>query len=139
MYRLLEMTYDGIKETQAIREYKTQNTLEGNFEEKYGTNMENNSDALLIGLDDIGNALYTGKTGSHEFQPRLFDAKTTNKEVANLAKYDTVDICHARFHKKKGEAINDDASKQIVLRGFDGNGETLDYCHWVRAHVPVIE
>ena len=138
MFRLLEITYDGTKESQAIYPYEDAVTLEGDYESKLGQAMLNNTDELLIALDNIGKALFSGKVGSHDFAPRLFEAKTTTEEVADLAKYDDENTLHARFHTKKGAAIKNTDVKQEVLFGF-ANTAQLEYCQWVRPIIPVAE
>lgn len=139
MYRLIELTYDGTKESQAIYPYESIDALEGDYESKLGQAMLSNSEELLIGLDNIGTVLFIGKVGEHEYSPRLYEAKYTDEEIVDLAKYDDVNTAHARFHTKKGAAIKNAAVRQEVLYGFDGNGNQLDYCHWVRSIEPTAE
>lgn len=136
MYRLIELTYSDNKEEQAIYPFKTNDALEGEYESKLGTNMESNIDCILIGLDNIGTVLFSAKVGEHEFSPRLYEAKYTTDEAIDLAKYDTVELASARFHKKKGTAIKDNTCKQKVLVAFDGNGSVFESCHWVRTIEP---
>ena len=138
MYRLLEITFANDKESQAIYSYDSKDALEGNYESKLGQAMLNSADELLIGLNNVGVVLFRGKVGEHVFLPRLYEAKTApNKdtgvieEVVDLAKYDDENTAHARFHTKKGAAINSGTCRQEVLYGFDGNGNQLDYCHWM--------
>lgn len=135
MYRLIEISYTD-KESQAIYPFETKDALEGEYETKLGTNMENSIDSILIGLDNIGIVLFSAKVGEHEFAPRLYDAKYTDEEVVDLTKYDTKEIASARFHKKKGSAIKNDACRQAVLVAFDGNGSVFESCHWVRTTEP---
>jgi len=134
MYRLIELTYTNDKEAQAIYPFETKDALEGEYEDKLGTNMLANTDCILIGLDNIGTVLFSAKTGEHEFASRLYEAKYTEEETVDLAKQDTVEIASARFHKKKGAAIKDDTCRQEVLVAFDGNGGVVEYCHWVRSY-----
>lgn len=136
MYRLIEIIYENDKESQALYPFETKDALEGEYETKLGTNMENNTDCILVGLDNIGTVLFTAKTGEHEFSPRLYEAKSTSEEVVDLAKYDTVELTSARFHKKKGAAIKNDACVQEVLVAFDGNASVFEQCHWVRTIEP---
>jgi hypothetical protein len=132
MFRLIELNYAGDKESQAIYPFETRDALEGEYEDKLGTNMLANTDCILIGLDDIGTVLFRAKTGEHEFSPRLYEAKYTTEEVVDLAKQDTVEIASGRFHKKKGAAIKSANCKQEVLVAFDGNAIVFESCHWVR-------
>lgn len=132
MYRLLEITYED-KEIQAIYPFDTKDALEGEYEDKLGTNMLANIECILIGLDNIGTILFSSKVGAYEFAPRLYEAKYTDGEAVDLAKYDTKEIASARFHKKKGAAIKSADCKQEVLLAFDGNGNQFEYCHWVRS------
>lgn len=133
MFRLIELNYSNEKESQAIYPFETKDALEGEYETKLGTNMEANIDSVLIGVDNIGAVLFSAKVGEHEFSPRLYEAKYVEEEAVDLAKYDTVEIASARFHKKKGAAIKDATCKQEVLVAFDGNGGTFEHCHWVRS------
>ena len=136
MYRLIELSYSNEKESQAIYPFDTKDALEGEYETKLGTNMEANVESVLIGLDNIGAVLFNAKVGEHEFSPRLYEAKYTEEEAVDLAKYDTVELASARFHKKKGAAIKDNNCKQEVLLAIDGNGNQFEYCHWVRSIEP---
>ena len=136
MYRLIELNYTGDKESQALYPFETKDALEGEYEDKLGTNMLANTDCLLIGLDNIGTVLFSTKVGEHEFSPRLYEAKYTTEEVVDLAKQDTVEIASARFHKKKGAAIKSADCKQEVLVAFDGNASVFESCHWVRTIEP---
>lgn len=136
MYRLIELSYISDKESQAIYPFETKDALEGEYESKLGTNMEANVECILIGLDNIGTVLFSARVGEHEFSPRLYEAKYTDEEVVDLAKYDTVELAIARFHKKKGSAIKDDACRQEVLVAFDGNASVFESCHWVRTIEP---
>lgn len=138
MYRLIELNYTGDKESQALYPFETKDALEGEYEDKLGTNMLANIDCILIGVDNIGTVLFSAKTGEHEFSPRLYEAKTTIEEAVDLSKYDTVEMASARFHKKKGAAIKDDTCKQEVLLAIDGNAGIFEYCHWVRSAEPTI-
>ena len=104
--------------------------------------MLNNTDELLIALDNIGKvvvcpdgAVLSAKYGEHEFSPRLYECKTTDVETPDVAKYDNEATLHARFHTKKGAAIKNSAVKQEVLFGFVNNSQ-VEYCQWVRP-VPV--
>lgn len=132
MYRLIELSYTNDKESQALYPFETKDALEGEFEDKLGTNMLGNIDCILIGVDNIGTVLFSAKTGTHEFAPRLYEAKYTTEEVVDLSKQDTVETASARFHKKKGSAIKNADCKQEVLVAFDGNANVFEYCHWVR-------
>lgn len=136
MYRLIELNYTGDKESQALYPFETKDALEGEYEDKLGTNMLANTDCILMGLDNIGNVLFNAKVGEHVFAPRIYEAKTTTEEVVDLARQDTVEIASARFHKKKGAAIKDVNCKQEVLVVFDGNGSVFESCHWVRTIEP---
>lgn len=138
MFRLIELSYTNEKESQAIYPFETKDALEGEYESKLGTNMEANIDSILIGVDNIGAVLFSAKVGEHEFSPRLYEAKYTTDEAVDLAKYDTVELTSARFHKKKGAAIKDDTCRQEVLVAFDGNASVFEYCHWVRSYEPII-
>ena len=135
MHRLIELNYTD-KEVQAIYPFETKDALEGEYEDKLGTNMLSNTDCILIGLDNIGNVLFNAKVGEHEFSPRLYEAKYTTEEVVDLSKQDTVETASGRFHKKKGAAIKDANCKQEVLVVFDGNGSVFERCHWVRTIEP---
>lgn len=140
MLRLLEITFADNKESQAIYSYDTMDALEGSFETKLGQAMLNSTDELLIGLNNVGVVIFSGKVGEHVFLPRLYEAKTTtasSEEAVDLAKYDDENTAHARFHTKKGAAINSGTCTQEVLYGFDGNGNYLDYCHWMPKPSPV--
>ena len=139
MYRLIELSYTNEKESQAFYPFETHDALEGEYEDKLGTNMENNTECILIGLDNIGTVLFSAKVGEHEFSPRLYEAKYTDEEAVDLAKYDTMELTSARFHKKKGAAIKNAACRQEVLVAFDGNGTQFEYCHWVRTLKPTEE
>lgn len=136
MYRLIEITYENDKESQALYPFDTQDALEGEYEDKLGTNMLANTDCLLIGLDNIGTVLFSAKTGTHEFAPRLYEAKYTTEEAVDLAKQDTVELASGRFHKKKGAAIKSADCRQEVLVAFDGNANVFESCHWVRTIEP---
>ena len=136
MYRLIELNYTADKESQALYPFETKDALEGEYEDKLGTNMLSNTDCLLIGVDNIGNVLFSAKVGEHEFAPRLYEAKYTTDEAVDLAKYDTVELASARFHKKKGAAIKDANCRQEVLVAFDGNANVFESCHWVRTIEP---
>lgn len=136
MYRLIELNYTEGKESQALYPFETQDALEGEYEDKLGTNMLASIPCILIGFDNIGTVLFSAKVGEHEFSPRLYEAKTTTEEVVDLAKYDTTEIASARFHKKKGAAIKDTDCKQEVLVAFDGDANVFEYCHWVRTIEP---
>lgn len=145
MFRLIEITFANDKESQAIYPYDNVIDLEGDYESKLGQAMLNNTDELLIALDNIGrvvlgsnNAQLSAKVGSHDFAPRLYEVKTTTEEVADLAKYDDENTLHARFHTKKGAAIKNTDVKQEVLFGF-ANTAQLEYCQWVRPITPVVE
>lgn len=137
MYRLIELTYTGDKESQALYPFETKDTLEGEYEDKLGTNMLANTDCILIGLDNIGNVLFNAKVGGHEFAPRLYEAKYTTEEVVDLSRQDTVEVASGRFHKKKGAAIKSADCRQEVLVAFDGNGAVFESCHWVRTIEPI--
>lgn len=137
MYRLIEITYTNDKESQALYPFETQDALEGEYEDKLGTNMLGNIDCILLGLDNIGTVLFSAKTGEHEFSPRLYEAKYTTEEAVDLAKQDTVEIASGRFHKKKGAAIKNVDCKQEVLVAFDGNANVFEQCHWVRPIEPI--
>lgn len=136
MYRLIELSYASDKESQALYPFETKDALEGEYEDKLGTNMLANLDCLLIGLDNIGTVLFSAKVGEHEFSPRLYEAKYTSEEVVDLSKQDTVKIASGRFHKKKGAAIKSVDCKQEVLVAFDGNANVFESCHWVRTIEP---
>lgn len=136
MYRLIELNYTGDKESQALYPFETKDALEGEFEDKLGTNMLGNIDCILIGVDNIGKVLFSAKTGTHEFAPRLYEAKTVATEEVDLAKYDTVEIASGRFHKKKGAAIKSVDCRQEVLVAFDGNASVFESCHWVKTIEP---
>lgn len=138
MFRLIELSYTNDKEAQAIYPFETKDALEGEYESKLGTNMEANVECILIGLDNIGTVIFSAKVGEHEFSPRLYEAKYLNEEVVDLAKYDTVELTRAKFHRKKGAAIKDDTCRQEVLVAFDGNASVFEYCHWVRSVEPEI-
>lgn len=138
MLRLIELTLNGEKEVQAIYPFESKDALEGDYEFKLGTAMENNTDEMLIGLDNVGEVLFSARVGDHAFAPRLYEAKYTTEEEVDLKKYDTVDTLRAKFHKIKGSAIKNDAVKQEILRGFDENGNSVEYCQWVRTVEPVI-
>lgn len=132
MFRLIELSYTNDKEAQAIYPFETKDALEGEYEDKLGTNMLANTDCILIGVDNIGTVLFSAKTGEHEFSPRLYEAKYTTEEAVDLSKQDTVETASGRFHKKKGAAIKSADCKQEVLLAFDGNASVFEYCHWVR-------
>lgn len=136
MFRLIELNYTGDKESQALYPFETKDALEGEFEDKLGTNMLANTDCILIGLDNIGTILFSAKTGAHEFAPRLYEAKTTTEEAVDLTKQDTVEIASGRFHKKKGAAIKSADCRQEVIVAFDGNANVFESCHWVRTIEP---
>lgn len=136
MFRLIELSYTNDKEAQAIYPFETKDALEGEYESKLGTNMEANIDCILIGLDNIGTVLFSAKVGEHEFSPRLYEAKYLNEEVVDLAKYDTVELTSAKFHRKKGAAIKNTDCRQEILVAFDGNGGVFENCHWVRTIEP---
>lgn len=136
MFRLIELNYTGDKESQALYPFETKDALEGEYEDKLGTNMLANTDCILIGVDNIGTVLFSAKTGEHEFAPRLYEAKYTTEEAVDLAKQDTVEIASGRFHKKKGSAIKSADCKQEVLIAFDGNANVFESCHWVRTIEP---
>ena len=151
MFRLLEITFENDKESQAIYSYDDVVSLQGSYESKLGQAMLNGTGIILIGLDEDGkiahgadNASLNTKYGEHTFSPRLYEAKTApNKdtgvieEVVDLAKYDDENTAHARFHTKKGAAINNNDVSKEVLYGFDGEGKELDYCKWERPSAPV--
>lgn len=142
MYRLIEVTYTNNKESQAIYPHDDAVTLEADFETKLGQAMLNNTDELLICLDNIGkvvkgsnDASLSAKHGTHSFSPRLYECKTSNTEEADVSKYDDENTLHARFHTKKGAAMNDVTVKQEVLFGFV-NDTQVEYCQWVRPVEP---
>jgi hypothetical protein len=136
MYRLIEITYENDKESQAHYPFETKDALEGEYEDKLGTNMLANTDCILIGVDNIGTILFNAKVGEHEFAPRLYEAKYTTEEAVDLAKQDTVELASGRFHKKKGAAIKSADCRQEVLVAFDGNASVFESCHWVRTIEP---
>lgn len=138
MYRLIEITFSNDKESQAIYPYDDIVALEAEYESKLGQAMLNNTDELLIALDNIGKVVegsnktpLSAKHGSHNFAPRLYECKTTDVETPDVAKYDNEATLHARFHTKKGAAMKDNAVKQEVLFGFVNNSQ-VEYCQWVR-------
>lgn len=136
MFTLIEISYANEKESQALYPFETQDAIEGEYEDKLGTNMLANTDCILIGLDNIGKVLFSAKVGEHEFLPRLYEAKYTTEEAVDLAKCDTVEVASGRFHKKKGAAIKKADCKQEVLVAFDGNANVFERCHWVRTIEP---
>lgn len=138
MLRLVEITFTNDKETQAIYPYEDRISLEAAYETKLGQAMLSNTDELLIALDNIGkvvigsnDASLASKVGSHSFAPRLYEAKTTDTEEVDITKYDEEATLHARFHTKKGAAMNNADVKQEVLVGFV-NTNIVEYCQWVR-------
>jgi len=141
MFRIIQVVKNTSdeKEVQSTYEYNDEITAKGEYETKLGNNMKSDaySDVLMIFLDNEGDILDSAKIGDHEFQPRLFEVKVTDEEVASLAKYDTKDLVVANFHSKWGAAIKNDAVKAEMLRGFDGNGGTLAFTYWVRPLSPI--
>jgi hypothetical protein len=136
MNRLIEITFDNDKEIQALYPYESKDALEGDFEYKLGVAMEANADKILVGIDNTGSIIFMAKTGDHVFSPRLYEAKYTNEEQVNLAKYDSEEQLHARFHNKKGAAIKNLSVIHEVLVGLNGAGNVIESCNWVRTYEP---
>lgn len=136
MFRLIQIVKNTSdeKEVQSTYDYEDGIEAKGEYETKLGNNMKSDlyTAVLMILLDNEGDIVDQCKVGDHEFQPRLFEVKVTNEEVATLAKYETVAEVSANFHSKWGSAIKNNQVKAEMLRGFDGNGGTIEFTYWVR-------
>lgn len=136
MFRLIQIVKNTSdeKEVQSTYEYEDGIEAKGEYETKLGNAMKSDlyTAVLMILLDNEGDIVDQCKVGDHVFQPRLFEVKVTNEEVATLAKYDTVAEVSANFHSKWGAAIKNNNVIAEMLRGFDGNGGTIEFTYWVR-------
>ena len=154
MFRLIQVVKNTSdeKEVQSTYEYEDGIEAKGEYETKLGNAMKSDlySAVLMILLDNEGDIVDKCKydkpvdpTPSEEgeepqedvkysFQPRLFEVKVADEEVATLAKYESVAEVSANFHSKLGAAIKNSKVKAEMLRGFDGNGGTIEFTYWVR-------
>ena len=154
MFRLIQIVKNTSdeKEVQSIYEYEDGIEAKGEYETKLGNNMKSDlyTAVLMILLDNDGDIVDKCKydkpvepTPSEEgeepqadvkysFLPRLFEVKVTNEEVATLAKYDSVAEVSANFHSKWGAAIKNNKVRAEMLRGFDGEGNSIEFTYWVR-------
>lgn len=136
MFRLIEIVRNvsDEKETQSTYEYESAIDAKGDYETKLGADMKSDlySDVLLILLDNEGDVIDQAFVGQTPFQPRLYEVKVTNEEVANMSKYDNDNLVIANFHSKWGSAIKNRNVKAEMLRGFNGSGSTLAFTYWVR-------
>lgn len=138
MYRLIEITKQNDKESQAIYPFEDYTSAKGEFETKVGANMKSDaySAFTLMVLDNIGAVLDVKHIGE-ELTPRLIEVKVTDTEEPDISKYDTTQLVEANFHSKWGAAIKNDAVRAEMLRGIDGFGGTICYIYWVRPIEPV--
>jgi hypothetical protein len=155
MFRLIQIVKNTSdeKEVQSTYDYEDRIEAKGEYETKLGNNMKSDlySAVLMILLDNEGDIVDKCKydkpvepapseEGEEEqqedvkysFQPRLFEVKVTNEEIATLSKYDSTDEVSANFHSKWGAAIKNNQVRAEMLRGFDGNGGTIEFTYWVR-------
>lgn len=136
MFRLIQIVKNTSdeKEVQSTYDYEDRIEAKGEYETKLGNNMKSDlyTAVLMILLDNEGDIVDKCKVGDHVFQPRLFEVKVTNEEVATLAKYDSAAEVSANFHSKWGAAIKNNNVRAEMLRGFDGNGGTIEFTYWVR-------
>ena len=141
MFRLIQIVKNTSdeKEVQSTYEYEDEIEAKGEYETKLGNAMKSSlySAVLMILLNNEGDIVDQCKVGDHEFQPRLFEVKVTDEEVANLAKYESVAEVSANFHSKWGAAIKNNNVKAEMLRGFDENGGTIEFTYWVRPLSPI--
>ena len=130
MYRIIEINKKGDAETQSIYPYEKLEEARAEYETKLGSAMKTNDAGFCVILDDILAIIISEKYGEDEITPRLVDVKTTSEGefVPNVAKYDTVELVKANYHSKLGSAMkNKDTVRSIVLRGFNGKGESIIY------------
>ena len=137
MYRLIEITKQNDKESQAIYDYESEIDAKGEYESKLGANLKSDdySAFTLILIDNVGNIIDSYHKGD-ELSPRLIEVKTTDTDAKDMAKYASVDLVIANFHSKWGAAIKDNSVKAEMLLGIDGNGGTVAYTYWVRPITP---
>lgn len=136
MFRLIQIVKNTSdeKEVQSTYEYEDGIEAKGEYETKLGNAMKSDlySAVLMILLDNEGDIVDLCKVGDHIFQPRLYEVKVTNEEVATLSKYESVAEVSANFHSKWGAAIKNNNVKAEMLRGFDGDGMLIEFTYWVR-------
>ena len=160
MYRIIDLTYSGDKESQAYYNYESLTQAMGEFESKIGSYLK--SDAIVASivmvLDNVGNVVTTnGNTLFHtkgvgivepveegeeptgyEFKPRLIEINTfdNGEETMDISKYDTNQLVEANFHSKWGTAIKKGSMRAEMLKGIDGFGNQTCYTYWIR---PIVE
>lgn len=164
-YRLFQVLKDKDgKETQSIYPvndvYHNEDEAVSEYEIRLGNAMKSDNTDLanyLMVMNDVGQPIrqsYIAKTYpvtrldangkeftenvQYEITPRLIDIKATKDgaEVANMAKYDTVNDVIANYHLKLGRAMQNNDVIAIVLYGIDTHGGGLDSTHWVRTSQP---
>lgn len=137
MYRLIEITKQNDKESQAIYDYELEIDAKGDYESKLGANLKSDaySAFTLMIIDNTGIIVDSYHKGD-ELSPRLIEVKTTDTDAKDMAKYDSVDLVIANFHSKWGAAIKDNSVRAEMLLGIDGNGGTVAYTYWVRPITP---
>ena len=129
MYRLIGINKKNDTDSQSIYEYETLEEARAEYETKLGASMKTNDAGFYVILDDIGAIIISEKFGEEDITPRLVDIQTLPDEVkANVAKYDTAELVKANYHSKLGSAMKKpDEVRFIVLRGFNGKGESIIY------------
>lgn len=157
MFRLIEITRISDAESQATLDFESEVEASGELHSKLGSAMktETYQAELLLLLNNIGEIV---ESGSHfktyeveeeietdggetetttteveyELSPRLIEIKVTDREVANVSKYNTTFDVTANYHSKLGSAKKNSAVKAEMLRGIDGKGNQVEYTYWVR-------
>lgn len=150
-YRLFNIIKDKDgKESQSIYPvdgvYNSEDEAVSEYEIRLGNAMKSDNTDLanyLMVMNEIGQPIrqsFLSKDDT-EITPRLIDIKATKDgaEVANMAKYDTVNDVHSNYHLKLGRAMQNDDVLAIVLYGIDTHGGGLDSTHWVRTYQPAEE
>lgn len=130
MYRLIGINKKNDTDSQSIYEYETLEEVRAEYETKLGASMKTNDAGFYVILDDIASIIISEKFGETEITPRLIDIKTEadGSVTANAAKYDTAELVKANYHSKLGSAMKKlDEVRFIVLRGFNGKGESIIY------------
>ena len=145
-YRLfyVQKDKDG-KESQSIYPvdgvYQNEDEAVSEYEIRLGNAMKSDNTDLanyLMVMNEVGQPIkqsFLSKNDT-EISPRLIDIKATKDgtEVANMAKYDTVNDVHSNYHLKLGRAMQNNDVIAIVLYGIDSKGGGLDSTHWVRTY-----
>lgn len=154
MYRLIDITYSGDKESQAYYNYESLTQAMGEFETKVGSYLKSEAivASILMVLDNVGNVVTTnGNTlfntkgvggvveegaepTGYEFKPRLIEINTfdTGEETTDISKYDNDQLVETNFHSKWGAAIKNGSMRAKMLKGINGVGSQTCYTYWVR-------